>query len=148
MGKTRTSFKKRNKASSKFEKLTNLELEQEAYQSYCDHIASGKKSASWYFDHPKLQLTAQTLEKYIKENPAVFCPIKKEVAYAKGYQKWESVCDGSADGSNKAACTPSLQMIMRNKYGWDKPEAEEKSGLGPKFDEFMTLMLKGNDSGR
>jgi hypothetical protein len=43
-----------------------------------------------------------------------------QIAKSKGYAHWEKVVEDSADGSNQKASTASLQMLMRNKYGWDK----------------------------
>ena len=105
-------------------KLKTPELKKMAYEQYCAHLANGKTKKSWYFEHPQLMLTSETMEKYIAEDPCLFDPIHKEIAWRKGYQKWEGIVEGSAEGKNKDANTASLQMLMRNKYDWDK----EKSG--------------------
>lgn len=125
---------KGNKIADKFKKLKELDLCQEAYKSYCDHLASGKMKESWYFDHPKLQMVWKTLQKHIREHPDVFPAVQAEIAYNKGYQKWEAVAAGSAEGEKKyeKANTASLQMIMRNKYGWDKKTEDEDTALKAK----------------
>ena len=66
----------------------------------------------------------ETMESYIKNNPKEFSPIKVKLAKIKGFQLWEGVAESSANGTNKDASTPSLQMVMRNKYGWDKDESK------------------------
>ena len=104
-------------------KLKDDELKVEAYESFCNHIASGHSVESWYFDHPDLTITYKTMLKYIKDYPSVFQPEKKEIALAKSLKHWEGVVHASANGENTKASTASLQMLMRNKFGWDKPAA-------------------------
>jgi hypothetical protein len=105
-------------------KLSTPELKADAYKQYCDHLAKGKSKRSWYFEHPELQLTAETMEKYIASSPIDFVPIHKEIAQCKGFGYWEEVVEQSARGENQAN-TASLQMLMRNKFDWDKEESKE-----------------------
>jgi len=112
-------------------KLKTPELMNEVYQSYCDHLAAGKVKKSWYYDEKGLTLTWETMEKYIANEPSNFDPQKKAVAFSKGYQKWEGVVGNSAEGSNKDANTATLQMLMRNKYGWDKENSGQKETSQP-----------------
>jgi hypothetical protein len=100
-------------------KLKDDSLKKQAFEQYCAHLAKGKSKKSWCFEHPELTLTWETMEKYIKTNDPVFDPIKKSVAEIKGYAYWEEVAEKSAEGKNQAN-TASLQMVMRNKFGWDK----------------------------
>lgn len=105
-------------------KLKTKEIKDKVYQSYCDHLAKGKTQRSWYYEDEEVTLTSQTLETYI-ETDEDFNPIKKEVAKAKGLTIWEEHCENGALGVNKEVNTPMMQMIMRNKFGWDK-EKEQK----------------------
>lgn len=125
-------------------KLTTDELKRMAYDQYCAHLAKGKITRSWYFEHPDLTLCGKRMEDLIKQNPQDFPAIKKDVAFAKGLKVWESVCEDSANGENRKANTASLQMIMRNKFGWDKEEKKDEQtvNLEPKFTELMDA-LKG-----
>lgn len=107
-------------------KLKDPDLRQEAYRQYCEHLAEGYSQESFCFDHPQLTVTYKTMNRYIEENPLEFPPIQKEKAKLKGYKMWEGVAMDSAKGLNKDANTASLQMIMRNKYGWDKEDKEAK----------------------
>ena len=100
-------------------KSTTLELKQEAYRQYCAHIAAGKSGRSWVFKHPELTLTARTMEHYMK-NEHDFPPEHLEVAKSEGFAVWEDIVSNSASGKNTKANTASLQMVMRNKYNWDK----------------------------
>ena len=102
-------------------KLKDPDVRQDAYNSYCAHLAKGKKKETWVFEHPTLTCTFKTMDRYIAEFPDEFPAIKKEVAYAKGYQVWEEIAEEHAKGQN-ACVTPALQMIMRNKFDWDKEE--------------------------
>ena len=106
--------------------LQTLELRLKAYKTFCDHLAKGCVKESWYYDDGENTCSYKTLMAYIKESPLDFPSIQQEIAYSKGYQNWESVLSKSGTGENKNASTASLQMIMRNKYGWDKAEKEKK----------------------
>lgn len=107
-------------------KLKTPEIKAKVYKSYCDHLAKGNSKRSWWFkdDESGITLTSETLEKYLK-NPDDFDPIQIKVAMAQGYYYWEQVCGDSAIGVNEKANTASLQMIMRNKFGWDKNEEKQ-----------------------
>ena len=98
-----------------------------AFNSYCAHLARGKSKMSWNLKTP-VKLTWQTMEKYIKENPDVLKSIDKDIAWSDGFAVWEEVVEESAIGKNKEANTASLQMLMRNKYGWDKKDKEQEEG--------------------
>lgn len=106
-------------------KLKDPDVRQEAYMQYCKWLAKGKASRSFTFQKGDLKCTGKTIESYIKDNPVEFPPIHKEFSYSEGYAYWEQVVEDSAKGLNKDANTASLQMLMRNKYDWDKKEPEE-----------------------
>ena len=46
-------------------KLKDLDVRQEAHQQYCKHLALGLSKRSWYFTHPQLTCTWETMEKYL-----------------------------------------------------------------------------------
>lgn len=103
--------------------LKDPSVRQKAYKLFCDHLAKGKSIKSWWYeDNEGNECVWATMLSYIKNNPAEFDSIKKEIAETKGYYLWESIAEESAEGKNKRANTASLQMIMRNKYGWDKED--------------------------
>lgn len=102
--------------------LPTKTLRLKAYKSFCEHIAEGNVKESWYYDDGEYMCSYQTLMSYIKDSPVDFPTIQKDVAYSKGYKKWEQIVGTSGTGQNKKANTASLQMIMRNKYGWDRRE--------------------------
>lgn len=114
--------------SKNAQKLTTDELKAEAYRQYCEHLAKGKSKRSWYFDHPDLTLTWETMEKYMKDE-VIFDPSKKKIAMSKGFGLWEEVVELSANGKNTKANTATLQMLMRNKFGWDR------NGANPELDD-------------
>lgn len=120
-----------NKGNKNAQKMKTPEMKEMAYKSYCDHMALGKSKKSWYFEHPDLKITWQTMEKYIAEDPIVFNPIHKEIAWCKGYQVWEEIVSQSAKGLNKEANTATLQMVMRNKFDWDKENTGQKETSEP-----------------
>lgn len=120
------------------EKLKTDDLKREVYESYCAHIAKGYPQKAWYYDKDGIMLTANSMENYFKRYPelcvpgAVFDPIKKDVAHSKNMETWFDVLGDSAKGINPSASTASLQMIMRNVHGWDKPKdvkEQVKDGL-------------------
>lgn len=110
-------------------KLDTPELRKLAYDSYCDHIAKGKDKTSWYLEEP-VELTWDTIEKYIKNDPVEFDPIKKRIAEAKGFAIWEQIVEDSAIGRNKEHNTATLQMKMRCKFGWDRIDRRNEDDMG------------------
>jgi len=119
--------------------IKDPEVRQKAYKSFCEHLSKGLSYQSWYYeDDQNNSCVGRTMLSYIKENPIEFPSITKEIAESKGFGFWEGVLKDSATGKNKDASTASLQMIMRNKYGWDKPKEEE----APKNQCFMTNYQK------
>lgn len=106
-------------------KLKDPAARQRAYQAYCDWLAKGKTKKSFTYVEDDLMCIWATIENYIREAPQDFDPIKKELAYAAGCARWEQVVDDTADGKNKQASVPTLNMIMRNKYKWDTAEHEK-----------------------
>lgn len=105
-------------------KLKEPDVRQEAYEKYCEWLAMGKSSRSFTFKKGDLMCVGRTMESYIRDNPLEFPPLKKELAYCQGYAIWEQVVEESAKGINKDASTASLQMLMRNKYNWDKEDKD------------------------
>jgi hypothetical protein len=91
-------------------------LKTEAYRQFCEHIAQGKPKREWRFLHPKLSLTYKTMKKYLK-NEKDFPPMLMEVAESRGFAVWEQVVIDAVLGKNKKSAA-SLQMTMRNKFGW------------------------------
>jgi hypothetical protein len=101
--------------------MSEPELKQLAYIDYCEWVASGKSKDSWRWrKDDRLLCTFKTMERYMAESPTEFPAIKMEGAKCDSKAYWESVVADSATGKNKQANTASLQMLMRNKFGWDK----------------------------
>lgn len=107
-------------------KLPTEDLKKEAYQDYCDHIASGKSKEGWrYKDKEKLLCTYKTMENWIKEDPVVFPAINKELSECDSFSVWEA--KGMSMMEGEAEAQPALyQMFMRNKFGWDKDTRKER----------------------
>lgn len=108
-------------------KLRTPEEKQAAYKSYCDHIAAGYAKKSWdYVTSEGKSLTWETMEKYLLDERE-FDPYQKKRAEAQSLKKWETVLHSCADGTNEKANVAALQIIMRNKFGWDKKNSNEDS---------------------
>lgn len=124
-------------------KLKTPELKKDAYDQYCDWIASGKSKKSWHFEHPDLTLTWETMEKYIRSDSGNFDPIKKEIAKSKSLEVWEQRGMDMMMGVVKK-CEPALyQMFMRNKFGWDREKTAVEDSTKPLIQEFAeALRLK------
>lgn len=127
------AYKKRDRptgaqaGNSNGTKLKEKDVRQDAYDDYCAHLAEGRGKRGWFYDKDGYSCSYETMEKYIKDE-IEFDPSKKLNAEAKGYRCWESVVMDSANGRNKHANTATLQMFMRNKYGWDRADQnQEKS---------------------
>jgi len=102
--------------------LKDPEMRQRAYKSFCDHLSEGYSQDCWYFEEGDNLCCYKTMLSYIENNPTEFPAIQRDIAKTKGKKYYEGLCKASANGENTKANTASLQMIMRNKYGWDKPE--------------------------
>lgn len=104
-------------------KLNTVELRQEAYRQYCAHLASGLNKFSFYFEHPELTLTTDTMEKYLKEYASEFDPRLMKVALAKRFKFWEQEGMKLMQGKYKAGSPVVWQTFMRNSFrneGWDR----------------------------
>jgi hypothetical protein len=110
-------------------KLSTEALKLEAYRQYCEHIAQGKPKKAWCFRHPVLSLTWETMEKYIKNEPSIFDSNQKRMAESEGLNLWFSYLGDSAKGKNKDANVASLQIILRNMHGWDKPDKQNEDDV-------------------
>jgi len=104
--------------------LKNKEIKEKVYKDYCDHLAKGKMARSWCYNKDGIQLTYESMERYIREDEDLD-PAKKKLAVIEGLKIWEGHCE---DGAlcHREVNTACLQMVMRNKFGWDKVEKEEQ----------------------
>lgn len=117
------AFKKLNKSAVK---LATDDLITEAFQDYCDHLRGGWTKGSWSFHkNGKAICTHDTMDRYLEDRPDVCDSQQYKIAVAQGYKRWERVVNDSADGTNRKANTASLQMLMRNKFGWDAKNSED-----------------------
>lgn len=120
-------------------KLRDSDLRKKAYKQYCEWLARGKSQKSFTFVEVDLMCTYRTIESYMKTDPIDFPSLHMELAKCKGYAEWEQVVEDSARGINKDANTASLQMLMRNKFDWDKTTME--SSASPKeFDATLNIV--------
>ena len=140
--KNKASVREAATGNTHAKKLTTDELKRKAYESYLAHIAKGKAKKSWWFDQDGITLVSATIEYYIKEEPLVFSSLQMETAKAKGYEHWEQVAEDSAKGINKDANTASLQMVMRNKFGWDKEDHSNKDSKETLVEKFLDKLDK------
>lgn len=120
--------------------LKDPEVRQKAFLSFLDHLSKGKSIQAWYYDEDNNLCCGETMQSYIQKNPHEFDPYKVKIAIAKGRNKWESVVEASAEGTNEKANTASLQMVMRNKYGWDAKDREENS-YSPEEEEKANALI-------
>lgn len=127
-------------------KLNNDEIKKEVFASYLAHLAKGKSPKSWWFDNGEITITYKCMESYIKNESDVFPSLQIDRAKSQGYQVWEQVAEDSAKGINKDANTASLQMVMRNKFGWDKENNESKESKATLVEKFLDKLDKLDDS--
>jgi hypothetical protein len=107
-------------------KLKKEVQQQIAYEAYCNWIASGKGRQGFVFEcedeetNKIVTITWQTIENYIASKRFDLDPIHKEKAENFSYQVWENVGVEMMQGKVDK-CQPAIyQMMMRNKFGWDK----------------------------
>jgi len=127
-------------------KLKEPDIRQRAYDQYCDWLAKGKSPKSFSFHEGDVWCTHRTIQSYMKNNPDEFPAHKREAAFAKGYAYWESIVDARATGENQDADTPTLNMLMRNKYKWDHDDPEESEyGEDEKTKVVIVSMKEADD---
>lgn len=107
-------------------KLKTEELQKKAYEAYCQWLSIGRGKQGFVFDYimeetgKEDSITWATMEKYIKDQRFDLNPLHKERAESLGYQTWENTGIMMMQGQMEK-CQPAIyQMMMRNKYGWDK----------------------------
>lgn len=111
-------------------KLPTPELRAEAFKSYCEHIASGYPKGCWYFKHPHLMLTDETMEKYIRDYSDEFDTILKDIAHKESYKLWFERGRKLTDGEVKGNPSPqTYALIMRNMFKWDRDHDTGSQGL-------------------
>ena len=112
-------------------KLTDEESKKEAYRQYLQHLENGDPKESFCYDDPddpEFFITWQTLEKYIKEDPGVFKPIKMERSMSKRYQYWMNEGKTLMKGGYPGGSPVVWQTMMRNMFknmGWDQKELNQ-----------------------
>lgn len=94
-----------------------------AFKSYCEHLASGRASRSWYYsDKEKNHCCYKTMENMIKKKEFPSHIIEK--AKSAQYDWWEELgiklCTGKCKGN-----TTSYITFMRNMFDWDKKEDKD-----------------------
>jgi len=115
--------------------LKDKELRQRAYKSFCAHLAKGKAIKSWWYQEGEYSCVWATMLSYIQDT-IEFDPLQRTIAEAQGYNEWEEISELSAKGKNKAN-TASLQMVMRNKFGWDKEQQAKPVPNDPAINELL-----------
>lgn len=112
-------------------KLKTPELKKEAYRQYLAHIAGGYPKESFSFDHPDIDITWETLDKYIEEDPTEFSPILMKKARAERYKTLFDEGITLMKGGYPGGSPVVWQTIMRNIFKaekWDQKEPEENMG--------------------
>lgn len=110
------------------EVLSNPEIRQKAFESYCEHLASGMPKEAWWFEEGKYHCTHKSMENYyLKEYPKEFPSYKIQNALAQKYRHWLGKGKDCFEGKMKNAQPAVYQMIMRNLFGWDRPEKSENT---------------------
>jgi hypothetical protein len=100
---------------------TTIEDEyQQLFDSYITHLGKGKSVRSFVYRGYHLAGTWQLAEAIIKKFPDRFPKAHIDMAKAIGFGTWEEIVEQSAKGENTKANTATLQMLMRNRYDWDK----------------------------
>ena len=128
-------------------KLKDPSIRQQAYGSYCDHLSKGKSKRSWCFEHPDFTCTWETMEKYLQDS-LEFEPIQMKLSLSKGYATWEAIAEDGATGKNRRVNPACLQMVMRNKFGWDKQKegnSEHRGDIGRLADAIRVKFEPSSD---
>ena len=93
-----------------------------AYAQLCDHVRGGYALESWRFrhsDYPQSKLSWKTMLAWVSANPLEYDIRDYELAKIDGFWFWEKAIVNHALAIKKGD-TAGLQIIMRNRFGWDK----------------------------
>lgn len=96
----------------------------EAFEEYCKHMEAGYKRQAFFFSTDDFIISYKTLDNYMKDMPDIFPLEEFERSQAAGQLTWEKIAEDCAL-AKKPHNTATLQMVMRNKCGWDKKETVE-----------------------
>lgn len=114
-----------NTYNSKIEKFP--EECKKAFEEYCEWLSKGHSIESFCYKSDKMTLTYKTIEKYIREFPEEFPPSQKEAALTQSLKVWEERGLSMMLGQIEK-CQPAIfQMFMRNKFGWDREQNNNKN---------------------
>jgi hypothetical protein len=106
-------------------KIKSEELQKVAFAIYCDWLAMGRDKKGFVCDYvdengKEGSVTYQTIENYVKSQRFDLDPSQQERAECLGFARWETTGIQMMTGEMKN-CQPAIyQMMMRNKYSWDK----------------------------
>lgn len=110
----------------KSKRFTTSEDRQEAYLALCEHIRKGQPVDSFHFAKDGKKLSGPRILDWVDERPHEFEYELFQANFAEGYAHWLNIVDSSALGKNQYANTASIQMRMRNTYGWEKKDKQEE----------------------
>lgn len=83
------------------------------------------------------------MEKYIRQD-VDFDPIHKEIAEAKSLAHWEGLGMKMMLGEVKG-CQPAIyQMFMRNKFGWDRDNNDQRETTEPLIKAIAKMWRESN----
>ena len=125
-----------NNAENEF----SIPLLKKMFESFLAHLSKGKDKKSWFWDDDVNHCTYKTLLRHCAKDPVVFPPKRIENALSRGYQEWEAITEDTAKGSNRKANVAALRMVMRNKFKWDAPEADNTEADPDIQDKFNALI--------
>lgn len=98
---------------------------QEAYRAMCEAVKGGTSVDAFRFSKGERRVNGARIVEWIAENPDEFDIALFQDAYSHAYEGWEKIVEQSAKGENPDANTASLQMKMRNRFGWDKKKDDD-----------------------
>lgn len=119
-------------------KLKEPAVRQKAFQEMCDWVANGKSYKSFVFYHGDIKMTGEGIEEMSRRHPEEFDSQEKEVAHALAYQYWERILEDTATGRNPHGNTATLQMVFRNKFGWDRRDGTVQSEVDKEKFKFLS----------
>ena len=126
---------KGNTVLEKSEKPKDLKLR--AWPLYIEHLRNGYSSQSFVYREGGNSYTEtcsyKTLENLANENHKDFPKSQVEDAYADAKFKYEKLGEQLLTGKIPNGNAAVFQIIMRNKFGWDKPQANMQISIEADF---------------
>lgn len=121
--------------------ITIDDEQNQLFSAYLEHLSHGLSAQTFAWRGHHTSGTHHAAEALVKHHPDRFKKLDIEIAKTLGYAAWEQLLIASATGDNTRANVATLQMIMRNKYNWDRQGITNNDMIESEINRLTTFFL-------